>query len=202
MGKYLNEKMFVGSILFTTLWLVYPDRILFILKWKDARGVELLLSFLTALGVFIAYYQFSKSQRRQEEIDQSSVSVNIKNDQSAREGVFSIVNYGEIAHKISIEKAILNSGHVGDTGFEDKNPKYNIVFQGIIKPKQSIDMHFFDVVAEEIFLFKGAIKVCIDNQESVTTITKVRYAGGCSNKIIDSFPHLHPLFKWVIYGQL
>lgn len=194
-----QENVLLVGIAVVVLLIVYPDKILALLTWKDARALELGLSFLTALGVFIAYYQFSKSQRRQEEIDQSSVSVNIKNDQSAREGVFTIVNYGEVQHDISVAKAILNDGR-GESGFEAGNPEYQEVFTGLIKPKQSIDMHFFDLKAENINQYKGAILLKIDGE--VITTTKVRYSGGIARRIVDKFPKLHPIEKWVIYEQL
>lgn len=169
--------------------------------WGNGRLIDvtgLLFSFITLSGLFLAFWQYRGNRLRQEEIDSNSVSIKVGEGVGANNGIFEASNYGNIPHRIKIQKAILNDGTITPISTEDLDPHYKEVFSGIIKPGQVIEMHLFNIDATNLFVFRGAVRVMIDNKR--TTLVKVKFSGYAAEKISDSFD-VHPIGRWVIYFQ-
>ncbi len=203
MKHFLQSDRFLyllfGLSIFSIVLNAFPGLLWSIVTWENGRIFELLFLFATALGVFLAFYQFRITNERQKKIDYSSVSVNIKSGTEGEVGIFTITNYGDIEHMIRVEKAILNDGTQTPTDSEIDTPSFEKVFFGLIKPKQNIDLHLFNLSIEEIFVYRGLVRLTIDNK--VITETKVKFSGKHAETIKDKCQYLHPFYKWIIYSQ-
>lgn len=173
----------------------------FFVFWGNGRLIDiagLIISLITLFGLFLAFWQYREKSVRQNKIDSNSVSIRVGNGDSANLGIFEVSNYGNIPHRIRIQKAILNDGNITPISTEDVNPCYKEVFSGTIKPRQIIEMHLFNIDATNLFVFRGAVKIITNKKE--ITLVKVRFSGGAAEKISDSFD-VHPIGRWVIYHQ-
>lgn len=193
------EKILITFLTLLVIIQIYPDELWRLVSWEDFRTLDLIFSCATAVGVFLAWRQFQKNQERQKEIDESSVCVSIPSDQDGNQGVFSVVNYGEVSHQISVSRTTLNDGKKDNLTYENCHYDFEELFSGLIKPNQSIDMHLFDLIIEKTYQYKGLIKIEIDKK--IINYLKVRYVGNEAAGKVNVYPQLHPTHKWVIYSQ-
>ena len=185
---------------FLVLLIVFETFYLYFNPSNNAiKFIGLLAGVTTSLGIIFAVYEFSIKIKRQDNIDKSSVSIQLKNGQDGKEGIFVVKNYGEIPHEIKIEKAILSDGTETPIEYENSNSVTEEFFNGYIYPGQQLDFHIFNITAEEVFVFKGLIRLLIDND--VVIESKVKYAGRGAEMIAEDFPMVHPLYRWAIYYQ-
>lgn len=205
MSKYITRsKYFLFAILLLMLTTdpSIINAITKLVRYENYRGLELFFLGVPAVILApLATYEYVTRSHRQRRTDLSSVSINIKEGDAGRSGIFVITNNGEIPQHVIIEKAILNTG-ITESEDEDINPQYHLVFTGLINPKQTIDFHSFHIEVENIYMFKGILRLTTTAQDiKQQLLVKVRYAG--SQSIIEE--HLRavtsPHLSWIIYSQ-